>query len=299
MYSLKGRKTQNKMVPSKLESDKDGSDQLTKTVTMGEYNENQLPVQSSPMQIRSSLSEPVSLIDTSVPTSDGKLILYQVANFLMMMSSLVIIFGTAILRGTEISASIFGIDRCSLESTGILVAAQIISFMLAFFAYSKNKNAMDRRDNDDPKKSNMRCNIVKRRKKLILASYLTGVAAGGLGVGGGTVLSPYMLDIGMDPITGSALSGFCVLFTSSSTSFQFAMGGAIKKDHGLILTLFSLIGATLGSIIVKRYIVNRGKAYLVIWIIFFILVASLFVLPVQMYFELKTQVNFFETGKPC
>lgn len=113
------------------------------------------------------------------------------------------------------------------------------------------------------------------------------------------VLSPYMLGIGIEPLVASALSGFCVLFSSTSTSFQFAMNDAIQYDHGVVVTTLSFVGALVGNIVLQRKIVNKGRGHIVIWIVFFILLVALFILPFQMYFELKTQTHFFETGRIC
>lgn len=66
-------------------------------------------------------------------------------------------------------------------------------------------------------------------------SYITGIAAGTLGIGGGMILGPFLLDLGMDPIISTALSGFTVLFTSSSTSSQFIIAGAIHLQHAWVL----------------------------------------------------------------
>jgi len=47
--------------------------------------------------------------------------------------------------------------------------------------------------------------------------------AGLLGIGGGTILGPLLLEIGLHPVVSTATSNFLVLFTSSSTSIQFIL----------------------------------------------------------------------------
>ena len=66
-------------------------------------------------------------------------------------------------------------------------------------------------------------------------SYFTGIAAGTLGIGGGMILGPFMLALGMDPNLSTALSGFTVLFTSSSTTSQFIIAGAIHLQHAWVI----------------------------------------------------------------
>jgi uncharacterized membrane protein YfcA len=47
--------------------------------------------------------------------------------------------------------------------------------------------------------------------------------AGLLGIGGGTILGPLLLELGLHPIVSTSTSNFLVLFTSSSTSIQFIL----------------------------------------------------------------------------
>merc|ERR1712196_7287 len=119
------------------------------------------------------------------------------------------------------------------------------------------------------------------RKKLLVKSYFTGIAAGSLGIGGGMILGPFMLAMGMDPTISTALSGFTVLFTSSSTTSQFIIAGAIHLEHAWVLMVFSLIGSFIGNMILKRLIKYYNRPSLVIWVIFGILCLACAVLPAQ------------------
>lgn len=57
--------------------------------------------------------------------------------------------------------------------------------------------------------------------KYPLYSFISGVMAGLLGIGGGLIIGPLLLELGLHPIVSTATSNFMVLFTSSSTSIQF------------------------------------------------------------------------------
>lgn len=47
---------------------------------------------------------------------------------------------------------------------------------------------------------------------------MAGCGAGLLGIGGGMILNPIMLELGYKPEIAAVISGFTVLFTSSSTT---------------------------------------------------------------------------------
>ena len=81
---------------------------------------------------------------------------------------------------------------------------------------------------------------------------MSGCLSAMLGIGGGLIISPLLLEIGLHPLIASSTSNFLVLFTSSSTSIQFSLFGMVKQDYGLILlipgeSLFSLINAIMNG----------------------------------------------------
>lgn len=59
--------------------------------------------------------------------------------------------------------------------------------------------------------------------KFPIYSFISGVMAGLLGIGGGLILGPLLLELGLHPVVSTATSNFLVLFTSSSTSIQFIL----------------------------------------------------------------------------
>ncbi len=59
--------------------------------------------------------------------------------------------------------------------------------------------------------------------KYPLYSFISGVMAGLLGIGGGLIIGPLLLELGLHPVVSTATSNFMVLFTSSSTSIQFIL----------------------------------------------------------------------------
>jgi len=130
-------------------------------------------------------------------------------------------------------------------------------------------------------------------------SYFTGIAAGTLGIGGGMILGPFMLGLGMDPNLSTALCGFTVLFTSSSTTSQFIIAGAIHLQHAWVLMFFSLIGSFIGNLILKRMIKKYNKPSLIIWVIFGILSLACLVLPAQTIYNAITKTGAFSFGAIC
>lgn len=159
-------------------------------------------------------------------------------------------------------------------------------------AYCMNKHIYFEEDGDDMAK-------IKLRRKILIMSYFTGIAAGTLGIGGGMILGPFMLALGMEPAISTALSGFTVLFTSSSTTSQFIIAGAIHIQHAWVLMVFSLIGSFIGNLILKRIIKKYNRPSIIIWVIFGILSLSCCVLPAQTIYNAVVKEGSLTFGSVC
>ena len=78
-----------------------------------------------------------------------------------------------------------------------------------------------------------------------------------LGIGGGLIINPLLLEMGYFPMVASALSAFVVLFTSASTSTQFLILGAFDLKNAVYVAFLSTTGSIIGCVflraVMKRY----------------------------------------------
>lgn len=85
--------------------------------------------------------------------------------------------------------------------------------------------------------------------KFSLMSITTGCLAGFVGIGGGLIFSPYFLLMGIEPATAVATSSTCVIFTSSSTTFQYLLTDRIIMSlmflYGLVNWVSSYAGTSM------------------------------------------------------
>lgn len=63
-----------------------------------------------------------------------------------------------------------------------------------------------------------------------LLSTTAGIFGGLLGIGGGMILGPLLLALGMLPESTAATSAMAVMLTSASAAFQFALMGNLIID---------------------------------------------------------------------
>ncbi|XP_058092157.1 sulfite exporter TauE/SafE family protein 5-like isoform X2 [Magnolia sinica] len=98
-----------------------------------------------------------------------------------------------------------------------------------------------------------------------LMALLSGILGGLFGIGGGMLINPILLQMGIPPQITAATSSFMVLFSSSMSSVQYLMLGMKHVDHALIFAFGCFIASLLGLAIVQRAIVKYRRASLIVF----------------------------------
>lgn len=179
---------------------------------------------------------------------------------------------SAFLRGGRSTTSIVGIKPCSAAYIAFLVGYAVVMILLFFvISYFLVKDTSIKQglgyewDTQDIQWNYKRNNI------LGCVGFIAGVCAGMLGIGGGTILNPIFLVIGMRPEVTAATSSFIIFFTSSLSMIQYSVAGLIYYYYGLLLFGVAFIGSALGVIIVKKIVVKYDRASIIVICMAFIL----------------------------
>eukprot|EP00928_Gymnodinium_smaydae_P047613 TRINITY_DN3178_c0_g5_i1.p1 TRINITY_DN3178_c0_g5~~TRINITY_DN3178_c0_g5_i1.p1 ORF type:complete len:420 (-),score=57.98 TRINITY_DN3178_c0_g5_i1:129-1388(-) len=92
--------------------------------------------------------------------------------------------------------------------------------------------------------------------RLVLAcqvvGFFTGILAGLVGVGGGLIISPFLLLSGFEPSVAVGTSSTIVLFTSTSTTMQYALTNRIPLRLASIYGAVTLIASYIGTSCVHK-----------------------------------------------
>jgi len=83
--------------------------------------------------------------------------------------------------------------------------------------------------------------------KLTLIGAFAGLLSGLLGIGGGGIISPLMLMIGINPKKTTTITAFVVPFSSLSGFITYWIMGSVNWRILIIATIAGTIGATLGT----------------------------------------------------
>jgi len=96
---------------------------------------------------------------------------------------------------------------------------------------------------------------------------MAGVIAGLIGIGGGMVVGPMLLELGFIPQVSSALTATNVLMSSSTVSVLVLMGGAVPIDEALFFAGVCFVGAYFGKTFLGKMVKKLGKTSLIILIL--------------------------------
>mmetsp|Transcript_11179 Transcript_11179/g.27341 ORF Transcript_11179/g.27341 Transcript_11179/m.27341 type:complete len:455 (+) Transcript_11179:261-1625(+) len=107
-----------------------------------------------------------------------------------------------------------------------------------------------------------------------LLSGVAGVCAGSLGIAGGLIKGPLMVDWGLAAQSATATAIFMIMFTSSSTILQFIILGRLELKISLLLWFTGFGGGLLGSKIVADVLRKIDRQSFVTFFLGFIIVAS-------------------------
>lgn len=98
-------------------------------------------------------------------------------------------------------------------------------------------------------------------------TFFAGIVAGLIGIGGGMVLGPLMLVMGIHPRVSSATTNTMVVLTSSSVAVIFVTSGYVPWTYAALFFSICLIGSILGQSRIDEYIKKTGRSSLIVLVL--------------------------------
>ncbi|XP_027361057.1 sulfite exporter TauE/SafE family protein 3-like isoform X2 [Abrus precatorius] len=94
-----------------------------------------------------------------------------------------------------------------------------------------------------------------------------GMVGGLLGLGGGFILGPLFLELGIPPQVASATSTFAMVFSSSMSVVQYYFLNRFPVPYAAYFLLVATIAAFIGQHVVRKIIAILGRASIIIFIL--------------------------------
>ncbi|KAF0686346.1 Aste57867_21848 [Aphanomyces stellatus] len=182
-----------------------------------------------------------------------------------------VIFGQGLLRGGHGATSIVGIS-CGSPGFWLLILPPVA--LLAWITYAMAKVLMHRTrvyeaNSIEPVQGDVQWTPFLACISFPAHCVLAGIAASLLGIGGGIIQGPIMMEHGILPLVQSATSSYMILFTSSATTIQFVIAGQfpghLQYDYVLWYAFLGFLGGVLGKTVVEYLIHKSGRMSLVLY----------------------------------
>ncbi|XP_008792340.2 sulfite exporter TauE/SafE family protein 3-like [Phoenix dactylifera] len=103
---------------------------------------------------------------------------------------------------------------------------------------------------------------------------LAGIVGGLLGLGGGFILGPLFLELGIPPQVSSATATFAMTFSSSMSVVEYYLLNRFPVPYALYFVTMAAVAAYVGQNVVRRLIILMGRASLIIFILAFTIFIS-------------------------
>ncbi|KAI9191416.1 hypothetical protein LWI28_008277 [Acer negundo] len=103
---------------------------------------------------------------------------------------------------------------------------------------------------------------------------LAGIVGGLLGLGGGFIMGPLFLELGVPPQVSSATATFAMTFSSSMSVVEYYLLKRFPVPYSLYFVAVATVAAFVGQHIVRKLIILLGRASLIIFILAFMIFVS-------------------------
>ena len=207
--------------------------------------------------------------------------MFPIGQLFELVLLLVILIIVSSMKGSERFPSMIGITFCGVAYWGL----NILSFCINFFFI---KVLIERYNRNDAIKEKLNYKFhptdfrisPKSTMNLSIFSIIAGTMAGMLGIGGGMVINPLLLELGLKPTVVASTSGFTILFTSSLSLAQTVLHGDISLYQVGWFGSLSLVGSYGISALINFLTRKYKRESLVLFMIAFVVFLALLIIPI-------------------
>lgn len=190
---------------------------------------------------------------------------FPYGKLLMLTSVWLAFFAVQILRGGKSGAGILNLEPCGtaywlLTITQVPLALLLTGWSAWHLHHTPAKNSSVELQPEE-------WDLIGPRAFVIFPSMamLAGFLGGMLGIGGGMIINPLLIEIGMHPQLTAATTAFMVFFSSSLSVVQFWLLGRLPLDFALLFAAICFVFSLIGLRVVQQAITNFGRPSVIVF----------------------------------
>ena len=239
-------------------------------------------------EIRKNLKKIYTEEELKIINEDDYPLHWDSINYILFLELIVII--DQLIEGSNRVPSFIGIKKCSWMYWFCFLI--YVGIMMYFIKYSIQRvyTHIETKKRLIPNYSSEVINNVENNITYVVGiSIIAGIVSSSLGIGGGMITNPAFASLGMDPKQSSSTSNFLIIVTAIASSFIFILSGQLEIGYSLCLGTFCTIAALIGSFYILKYINKTGRSSVLLVIMEYFLIASLFIAIYKIFtLDLKT-----------
>lgn len=113
----------------------------------------------------------------------------------------------------------------------------------------------------------------------MVLGFMGGILAGILGLGGGVIFNPFLLQMGIPPQVAGACSLFMVFFSKIGSVVVYALNNTMDWNYGLWVGLWASMGGVVGSFVLIFYVKYGGRQSTIVFFLVFEFLVSIILIP--------------------
>jgi uncharacterized membrane protein YfcA len=180
-------------------------------------------------------------------------------------------------KGGKGVKSLVGID-CSSAWYGVMIGIQFLwTFGFAiYFAIKLMRETTEKKQIGYPFHSQDVLWDFEKTRFYAFFTFVAGIVAGLIGIGGGMVLGPLMLVMGIYPRVSTATTATMIVLTSSSVAILYVTSGLVPWQYAVTFFCTCFTGALVGKTKIDQHVKKTGKASILIFLLAMIIALATF-----------------------
>lgn len=133
----------------------------------------------------------------------------------------------------------------------------------------------------------------KTVRSVVITAFVGGWASGCLGLSGGAIFNPLLLNQGVPPSVASATGMYMILFSTCGSTVVYAIQGNLNIFFGLWLGLWTCVASLAGLYALDKIVKKFNRQSPLVILLTGVLALSTLLVPIFAYLELSEKVEKF------